>query len=127
MVVNDNPVDCQSHRTDRSIFVATKIQDGGHGIKDISRDGRVFYPPNTSVIANIRRMCGNRLTIALTEIPITPSQILSQIFLEASICSVFAHLGYLPSSATGSGKHPRPGMTIGLALTEIPTGLRPSE
>jgi len=26
-VVNDSPVDCQSRRTDRSIFVATKMQD----------------------------------------------------------------------------------------------------
>ena len=27
VVVNDSPVDCQSHRTDRSIFSAEKIQD----------------------------------------------------------------------------------------------------
>ena len=27
MVVNDSPVDCQSHRADRSIFSAEKIQD----------------------------------------------------------------------------------------------------
>ena len=27
VVVNDSPVDCQSHRADRSIFSAEKIQD----------------------------------------------------------------------------------------------------
>ena len=40
VVVNDSPVDCQSHRADRSIFSAEKIQD--RWFKSASRNQKDF-------------------------------------------------------------------------------------